>query len=51
MKQEYLEFKVREMLPEHVGCIQELVAEALKAKAALQAKVPVELQQLGAKAL
>ena len=52
MEERYLEEKAREMVPEeHREWMEGLVGEALRAKAAVRAKVTVELGQLGAKAL
>jgi hypothetical protein len=52
MKQDYLASKAREMLPGvYRDWIEGLVVDALRVRHALRTKVPVELGQLGAKAL
>ena len=52
MEQEYLEESARQMFPEELrDWIEGLVEEALRAKAAVRAQAPVELQLLDAKAL
>ena len=52
MEERYLEEKAEGMLPEeHREWVERLVGEALRAKAAVRAKVTVEVGHLGAKAL
>ena len=52
IEQDYLELKAHYVLPEHhADWIDGLVLEAVRAKAAVRAKVPFKLRLLGAKAL
>ena len=52
MEQKFLELKAHDVLPEdHADWIDGLMLEALRAKAAVREKAPLELRLLGAKAL